>query len=205
MNYQSGMNGTLEKNRICNQQWRNTLTIAPLMASASTSSYFVALIVLLRFLMIKRPMYFEDVHKVVTRVGCITIWVVVLLICFITFLVSLPSVSDRSVYRILNTYIENIGLLGAPMLLTVIFYAMLLCTLNPETAVSSATSVQMRELVKMTYGIVIGLLVFNVPGLIYTAIMGFSGFDMKSSTAVIFLTRQPFKNIRNRILFYNFG
>ena len=181
--YQSGMDGRLEKNWICNDQWRNTLTIAPVMASASTSSYFVALIVLLRLLMIKRPMDFEDVHKVVTRIGCITIWVVVLLICLITFLVSLPSVSDRNVH-IAFIAIEQYGLLGAPILLTVIFYVMLLCTLDPQTAASSGTGEKMRELVKMTYGVVIGLLVFNVPGLLYTVAVVAQEYETDSNIAV---------------------
>ena len=48
---------------------------------------------------------------------------------------------------------------------------MLMCTLDPQTAASSGTGTQMRQLVKMTYGVVIGLLVFNVPGFFYAAVV----------------------------------
>ena len=177
------MDGTLAKYRICNEEWRIILMVAPFLMGASISSYFVALIVLLRLLMIKRPMNFEDVHKVVTRIGCITIWVVVLLISFIHLLVSLSTPSDRSVHNAFVA-IEQYGLVGAPILLTVIFYVMLFCTLDPQTATSSGTGTQMRQLVKMTYGVVIGLLVFNMPGLLYTVIMAAAGYDMKSNTEV---------------------
>ena len=183
MTYQSGMDGTLEKNRDCDEQWRNTLTITPVVATASTSSYFVALIVLLRLLMIKQPMNFESVHAVVTRIGCITIWMMVLVICSIKFILSLPSISARSVYSAFES-IEHYGLLTAPIVLTVIIYVMLLCTLDPQTAAGSATGTQMRELVKMTYGVVIGLVVFNVPGLLYTVIVVTQGYEMDSNVAV---------------------
>ena len=181
--YQLGMDGRLEKNLICNEQWRNILTAAPLMASASTSSYFVALIVLLRFLMIKHPMNFESVHEKVTRIGCVTIWTMVLVICSIKVILSLPSTFDRNAYNAVIS-IEHYGLVAAPLLLTVIIYVMLLCTLDPQTAAGSATGTRMRELVKMTYGIVLGLIVFNVPGLLYTVIITTQGYDMDSYVAV---------------------
>ena len=61
------------------------------------------------------------------------------------------------------------GLLILPVLLTVTMYIMLLCTLNPQATAGDATSIQMAVLSKMTHGIVIGLVVCNVPGLAFMA------------------------------------
>ena len=183
MHYQLGMDGTLAKNRHCDELWRNIGVIGPSIAFGSIGSYLVALIVLLRFLMIKRPMSYGSVHEAVSRIGCITIWVLVFLISSIKFIVSLPSTFNRNIFNAVEG-IESYGLLIAPILLTVIIYVMLLCTLNPQTAAGSATGIRMRELVKMTYGVVIGLIVCNVPALLYTTIMRTQGYDMESNIAV---------------------
>ena len=183
LTYQSGTDGTLEKNRICDETWRNVGMLLPATTFGSTSSYLVALIVLLRLLMIKQPMSYESVHEAVTRICCISIWVLVLLICSITFIVSLPSIVDRNIYSAFEA-IEHYGLLFAPILLTVIIYIMLLCTLDPQTAAGGATGIRMRALAKMTYGVIIGLIVCNVPGLLYMVIMVAQGYDMKHNISV---------------------
>ncbi len=116
MPYQSGIYGALDKNRNCDELWRNTGLLVPVIAFSGTSSYLVALIVLLRLLMLKQPMNYENVHQSVSRIGCITIWVFVLLICSVKFIVSLPFTFHRGLYGAM-VKIENSGLLMAPILL----------------------------------------------------------------------------------------
>ena len=99
LTYQSGMDGTLEKNRICDESWRNFVVAVPAVIFGSTTSYLVALIVLLRLLTIKQPMGYEGVHEAVSRIGCITIWVLVFLISSIKFIVSLPSTFNRNIFN----------------------------------------------------------------------------------------------------------
>ena len=177
------MDGTLEKNRNCDGRWINDLIGLLGVIFGSASSYLVALIVLLRLLMIRQPIGYNSVHETVSRVGCITIWVSAILICFIKFIVCLPSIYDPTVYNVFVA-IQNFGLLAAPVLFTVILYAVLLCTLDPKTAACGATATQMKELAKMTYGVIIGLLVCNMPGLLYLTIMPTQNFNMQSITSV---------------------
>ena len=177
------MDGTLEKNRSCEEIWRNVAIAIPGIVFCSTSNYLVALIVLLRLLTIKQPIGYKSLHEKVSRIGCMTIWASIFLFCSIWFILSLPSTFNPTVYNVIDN-IKNIGLLVAPVILTVIFYAVLLCTLDPKTAACGATAKQMKELAKMTYGVVIGLLVCNVPGLLYLIIMITMHYDMQSNTSV---------------------
>ena len=111
------------------------------------------------------------------------------LICSVKFIVSLPFTFHDGLYGAM-VKIESSGLLIAPVLLTVIIYVILLCTLSPQRASSGATSIRMRALIRMTHGVVIGLLVFNVPGLLYTLIVMIAyGYDMKSNIAVCIISR----------------
>ena len=68
--------------------------------------------------------------------------------------------------------IENYGLLTAPIILTVLLYVVLLCSLKTPTAAHEATITQLKALAKMTHGVVAGLIVCNVPGLMYNAYIG---------------------------------
>ena len=168
MLYQSGLDGTLQRYRDDHEVYRIKGTIVPIFVFTSSSSFFVALIVLLRLLMVKRPMSYERTHERVSRIGCIVIWVMSLALPSISFVISLPYFYNPKIYSIANL-IESQALLTAPILLTVAIYVMLLCTLRPDTTAGDTTSIRMKALVKMTHGIVIGLVVCNVPGLAYLA------------------------------------
>ena len=150
--------------------------VMPGYAFGATSSYLVALIVLLRLLMIKRPMTYQSVHKSVSRIGCIVIWTVSLIVPSIKFIVSLPVFYEANIAKIFDA-IQNYGLMTAPILLTVLLYFMLLCSLKTQTAARitthEATITRMKALAKMTHGVVAGLIVCNVPGLMYNAHIGY--------------------------------
>ena len=122
--------------------------------------------------MVTHPMTYESIHKAMSRIGCILIWVVSFLLPTIAFILSLPDLYDPNMYSTVVA-IEVHALLTVPILLTVLIYVVLLCTVHRHAAAnkrtSNATSIRMRALAKMTHGIVIGLIVCNVPGLIFFA------------------------------------
>ena len=180
--YLLGMDGRLAKYRGCDQVWIIAGISVPVNAFGASSSYLVALIVLLRLLMIKRPMNFQSSHKSVSRIGCIVIWVVSLLIPLTKFIVSLPVLYNAIIVDIFSA-IQNYGLITAPILLTALLYGMLLCYLKTQRRAHRNTSLdyqndqqiirRMKALAKMTHGVVAGLIVCNVPGLIYNAYFGY--------------------------------
>ena len=161
----SGMNGTLATYRACEEVWRIAGLVWPYIWLRGTSTLLVTLIVLLRVLMVIQPLNYQDVHKAISRIGCIVAWVVSLLVSSTYFIVSLPGLYDLNIY---NTFvgIVNHGLGTAPILLTVLLYAILLCSLNPQANRLA------KSFAKMTHGIVIGLIVCNIPGLIYISYVG---------------------------------
>ena len=50
-----------------------------------------------------------------------------------------------------------------PMLLTIVLYVMLVCTLNKKNPTNAAVSRRKRDLYRMVKGVVICMVVFNVP------------------------------------------
>ena len=162
--------------------------ILPAFSLGSASSLFVALIVLLRLIMVTQPMNYQRTHKAVSRISCIVISVLSLLIPSIEFILSLPQIYDVNAFRAFSTF-RN-AYFTVPVPLTILIYAILLCFLNRHTATSEAVTIQMKTVAKMTHGVVVGLLLCNVPGLIfcaYVAIMDQQGrFNelFKSNTEV---------------------
>ena len=157
------MNGTLEEYREREEVWRIGGVLWPYIWLRGTNFLLVTLTTLLRVLMVKHPLSYQHVHIATSRICCIVAWVGPLLISSIYFVVSLPGLYD------LNTYIIFVGIgthgIGTvPFLLTVLLYAILLCSLNPEE------NQLVKSFARMTHGIVTGLIVCNVPGLI---IMGY--------------------------------
>ena len=158
----------MDKYRYCDEVWRIAGIGSPTVALGASSSYLVALIVLLRLLMIQQPMNYGTAHKTVSRFGYILSWVLSLLVPSVKFIVSFPSLYDVNIY---NTFvaIETYGLMTAPIILTILLYAVLLCFLNQQVALSDAVISRMKALAKMTHGVVAGLIVCNVPGLLIMA------------------------------------
>ena len=109
--------------------------------------------------MVIHPLSYQHVHILTSRICCIVAWVVPLFMSSTYFVVSLPGLYDLDTYITFVT-IGKHGLVTAPFLLTVLLYAILLCSLNQEA------NLLVKSFAKMTHGIVIGLIVCNVPGLI---------------------------------------
>ena len=163
--YQLGMDGRRDKYQVCGQAWIITGISFPSWALAASSSYLVALIVLLRLMMIRKPMSYEGTHKTISIAGCIFIWVFSILVPSVQLIVSFPSLFDVDVY---NTFvaIQTYGLLVTPITLTVFLYVMLQCFIKKQVALADAVAQQMKVLSKMTHGIVAGLIICNVPALL---------------------------------------
>ena len=172
ISHESGLDGTLEKYRLCNERWRITGMNFFTHVFTGSGSLLVCLIVLLRLLMVRKPTNYEGIHESMSRTGCILIWVVSLLLPTIAFVLSLPDIYDPDIFNTMVN-IEVHALLTVPILLTVLIYAVLLWTVHrhagTESRVSNATRIRMRAFAKMTHGIVIGLIVCNVPGLMFFA------------------------------------
>ena len=162
----------LERYRHCGEAWRIVGVYFFPHALTGSSSYLVTLIVLFRLLMVTQPLRYESVHEAMSRIGCITIWVLSLLLPAISLITSLPYFYDPNIYSAVID-IAVYGLVTVPILLTVIIYAILLFTVKRKriegNRLSHSTSKRMRALAKMTHGIVIGLIVCNVPGLLFMA------------------------------------
>ena len=163
--YQLGMHGRRDKYEVCDQAWIITGISFPSWVFAASSSYFVALVVLLRLMMIRKPLSFEGTHKTVSIAGCIFIWVLSILVPSVQLIVSFPFLFDVDVY---NTFIaiQTYGLLVAPITLTVFLYVMLQCSIKQRVALSDVATPQLKALSKMTHGIVAGLIICNVPALL---------------------------------------
>ena len=166
--YLLGMDGRLAKYRGCDQVWIIAGISVPVNAFGASSSYLVALIVLLRLQMIRRPMSYKRSHKTVSIAGCILIWVLSILVPSLQVIVSLPSLYDVNVYNKFVA-IDTYGLLAAPILLTVLVYVMLQCSIKQQVALNDAVKRRKKALAKMTHGIVAGLIICNVPGLLIYA------------------------------------
>ena len=74
----------------------------------------------------------------------------------------MPSVYDENAYIIANG-IQFHVIYTLPIIATVIMYGILLYTLKKKTDVSEATSMRLKSMSKMTQGVVVGLIVCNVP------------------------------------------
>ena len=130
------------------------------MVFGCTSAYLIVLIVLLRLLSIKRPMKFDTAHKQISRIGCPIIWAYSLIAPTIVVALSTCSFFDPraaflAVYQIGGTI---------PDLLTIIIQTILLWTLRKTTTLSDEVDRRIKLMEKMITGMVIALIIFNVPG-----------------------------------------
>ena len=124
-------------------------------------------------------MHYQNVHKKVSRIGYIVIWMVSLLIPLIKFILTLPQVNVSYGVMFIFMIIESFGLVALPTLLTIMLYGILLCYINRHTTTAEGTIMkqpstettknQMKALAKMTHGVVVGVIFCNVPGLIFGA------------------------------------
>lgn len=144
----------------------------PFVVFAGSSTCFVALIVLLRFLSIKNPMTYKTAHKKISRIGCIVIWCTSFLVPSIAFIFQLPSLFDPVVLTETTSYVIVGIVLGVfPTLLTIISYVASLYALKQKTVSSDQARKTIKSTSRMFGGIVIGLVVCNVPGILFTVVV----------------------------------
>ena len=192
------MDGTLKRYEECDEYWKISGLNLSTQVLTAASTQFVSLIVLLRLLMVRRPMSFERLHEAISRIGCKIVWAFSLLIPTITFVVSFY---DQYIFSTIVA-IQAQGLCTVPILLTIVMYGILICSLEPQTGAADATAIRMAALVKMTHGIVIGLIVCNVPGIAFVAYLstmqkqGKLDAVFQSDTAVRIISSVPILNCK---------
>ena len=87
ISYQSGWD--LEDR---SESWKYKGAYIPSYVLAGARSYFVALIVLLRLMIVKYPMNYAEKHEKVGRISTISIWALSLTVPSILFIISLPGI-----------------------------------------------------------------------------------------------------------------
>ena len=133
----------------------------------TSSSYcFVALIVFLRLLAVKWPLDYQTSQHKISRVGSIIIWCFPLVVNIPLIILNLPGIYESNAVRITTTIIFHVTH-SIPIFATVIIYTMLLYTLKQTRDISEASSSKKRSLAKMVRGVVICLVVLNVPYLVW--------------------------------------
>ena len=150
----------------------------PHIVLSSSSSYLVALIVLLQLLLVKKPTNYETLHKRVCHIGCPLIWTVSLLIPSIAYLI---VYFNPGVFKPTGLFLYQF-VATVPMLLTIVIYANLLSTLKQKTILNDTqqTSIEkqikahqtkrIKSLAKMLKGIVIALIICNLPGDVFHSV-----------------------------------
>ena len=132
-----------------------------------TSTNFVALIVLLRLLAVKQPLGFQAAHEKLVRYSRPIIWGVTSLIPLIGLILSIQLPNTFAYWFYLSLQLD--ALYALPIFSTIIMYFVLLHTLKQkrEEVIIEATRMRLRTLAKMTKGIVVGLVVCNLPYLVW--------------------------------------
>ena len=162
---QSGWNGMTRKLAKDNEDWKLYGIVFPSYALSSSSCYFVALIVFLRLYAIKQPMNYKTAHKTIGRISSILIWTFSSFASLLVFILSLPSFHTPNIHILFVTVFHLFHSL--PILLTVILYAMLLYTIKQETDIRHTPYTTKRSFAKMTQGVVICLIICNVPYILW--------------------------------------
>ena len=123
---------------------------------------FVALVVLLRLLAVRKPLETQTLHKKIGCIGSIICWVFPLFANLIPPTICLTFLDDK-VARIIIYYTVFILTHGVPILSVIIIYTFLLYTLKQTKSANESDSKRKRSLAMMIKGIVICVVVFNVP------------------------------------------
>ena len=154
----------MQRFRDCGETWRIYGMTFPTLVLSSSSSFFVSLIVLLRLLAIRKPMGFENTHEKLSKIGSLIIWSFCLFVPSIVFVLTVPSIYDQRVYA-LAILIQCHVIYTVPIIATISMYVMLLRTLKKKTNsdMNEETRMRLTSMAKMTQGIVVGLIVCNVP------------------------------------------
>ena len=149
------------------------LILLPIWMLQGASCYFVALIVLFRLMSVKNPMTFRtglpttSKYKKLSNIISVTIGLVLLLISLIGFILSFNSSYNKTPYIICKVSAFHI-FFTLPILSTLIMYGVLLCALKQN---ADTISTQLREtkdfMAKLTKGVVICLIVCNMPYIIW--------------------------------------
>ena len=162
MSPQSDWNGKLLEYRKNGENWRPTGVLFPGTMLTASSCCFVSLIVFLRFLIVKHPLRYGDVKERIGYFGSIIIWIFSLLVNLVPVIISIPSIFEKTLYA--NAHIWSIRITHVfPVCMTLISYGMLLYTLRQTSVIGGESNRRKRSLLRMVHGIVIMVIICNVP------------------------------------------
>ena len=114
-------------------------------------------------------MSFETSHIKYGRIGSATILGYCLLIPSFTFVLTAPSIYDQKLYTLANMVQFHL-IYTIPITGTLIMYGLLIYALKKKKRVSEAVNLRLKAMARMTQGIVIGLVVCNVPLILWTQV-----------------------------------
>ena len=159
----------MQKFRQTGESWRIYGLTYPTFVFSSASSFLVLLIVLLRYLAIKNPMSFESSHIKYGKIGSAMIFSFCFIVPSITFVLTAPSIYDQKLYTVFNMIVFHI-IYTIPITGTLIMYGMLIYALRNKKHVAETTAMRLKSMANMSQGIVIGLVVCNVPLILWTQV-----------------------------------
>ena len=126
----------------------------------------MALIVFLRLLAAKRPLNYQNLHEKIGTVGSIIIWVVPVVVNTPILITTLPGLYEIKVVGITSITLFHVTH-TAPIFATIIIYALLVYTLKQTHGDSEASITMKKSMAKMIQGIVVCLVVLNVPYIVW--------------------------------------
>ena len=157
----------MEEVREAGGTWRISGLLFPGQLLIASSCYFVALVVLLRLLAITQPIGYDTLHQKIGIIGSIAIWVFSLLLNLIPMIISLPPYFEGSLYNSAHLWVFRLCS-SVPVLLTLFLYGLLLYKVKQiggghDTSTSQLVKRQLAQMANMIQGIVIWVVICNVP------------------------------------------
>ena len=111
-------------------------------------------------------MSYEDKHEKVGRISTISIWSLSLIVPSIIFIVSLPDMYSLEVWIGMRIFGFQV-LQTIPLFSTTVMYVRLLYILKKTKDVNEATNKKKKSMAKMIQGVVICLVICNLPTMIW--------------------------------------
>ena len=174
-----GQSGTLSIIKENDDDWKISLLRVLPMSLQGSSCFLVSLIVYFRLLITTKPLKFEQEHRRLGRVVSVAIWVLSVLMNLIPCFASINKtggirgddirrrIFSGSFLIVIHTTVT------LPLLLTVIFYLIILRTFRSSGInLSIETRRKTKSLTKFINGIVCCLLICNIPYIVWYQYVG---------------------------------
>ena len=187
-----GQSGILSNIKENDDDWKISLLRVLPMSLQGSSCFLVSLIVYFRLLITKNPLKLEQEHRRLGRVVSIGIWVLSVLMNLIPCFASINKTGGIREDDIRRRIFSGSFLIvihttvTAPLLLTVIFYLIILRTFRSSGInISIETKRKTKSLTKFIHGIVCCLLICNIPYIVWYQYVGQLAIDGEISSFLV--------------------